>query len=53
LGIPLIAARTLGDPELFWQICDANNAMNPAQFTAVPGQTLRLPGLTELAGSAG
>jgi hypothetical protein len=26
-----ITASTLGDPEQFWQICDANNCMNPYQ----------------------
>ena len=25
-----IAARHFGDPELFWRICDANEAMDPA-----------------------
>jgi hypothetical protein len=29
-----IAARTLGDPEQFWQLCDANNGMNPFELTA-------------------
>src|SRR4051794_10419242 len=37
-----ITARTLGDPEQFWRICDANNAMNPADL-AVPGLQLRIP----------
>ena len=27
--LDLIAARTLGDPEHFWLICDANDAMDP------------------------
>jgi hypothetical protein len=29
-----IAARYIGDPELFWRICDANNAMRPEDLTA-------------------
>ncbi|HWQ18759.1 MAG TPA: hypothetical protein VN455_03205 [Methanotrichaceae archaeon] len=29
-----IAAQYLGDPELFWRICDANGAMNPDDLTA-------------------
>lgn len=37
-----IAAQTLGDPEQFWRICDANNAMNPDDLTATPGATLRI-----------
>ena len=38
-----ITARTLGDPEQFWRICDANNTMNPAELTARIGRTLRVP----------
>lgn len=38
-----IAARTLGDPEQYWRVCDANDAMNPAELTARPGRTLRVP----------
>ncbi len=40
-----IAARTLGDPELFWHICDANNCLNPFDLTADTeiGGTLRVP----------
>ena len=41
--LDLITARTLGDPEQFWRVCDANNAMNPAGLTAEPGRTLRVP----------
>jgi nucleoid-associated protein YgaU len=36
-----IAARYLGDPEQFWRICDANNALDPAELTA-PGRRLRI-----------
>ena len=38
-----ITARTLGDPEAFWRIADANNAMNPDDLTAEPGSSLRVP----------
>jgi hypothetical protein len=31
--LDLIAARILGDPLLFWRICDANNCMNPFDLT--------------------
>jgi hypothetical protein len=41
--LDLITARTLGDPEQFWRVCDANNAMNPFALTAEPGGTLRVP----------
>ena len=29
-----ITARYLGDPEHFWLVCDANNAMRPDDLTA-------------------
>jgi len=35
-----IAASTLGDPEQFWRICDANNAMYPPELTNEPGKTI-------------
>ena len=41
--LDLITARTLGDPEQYWRVCDANNAMNPAALTATLGQRLRVP----------
>jgi hypothetical protein len=40
--LDLIAARTLGDPEQFWQVCDANNAMNPVELTREAGRVLRI-----------
>lgn len=40
--LDLIAARTLGNPEQFWQICDANDAMNPFDLANEPGQRLRV-----------
>lgn len=40
--LDLIAVRTLGSSEQFWQICDANNAMNPTDLTAQPGRKLRV-----------
>ena len=30
-----VAASTLGDPEQYWRICDANNAMRPADLERV------------------
>jgi hypothetical protein len=41
--LDLIAARTLGDPLLFWRVCDANNAMNPFDLIAERGRPLRVP----------
>lgn len=38
-----IAARTLGDSEQYWRICDANDAMNPTALTTRPGGILRVP----------
>jgi hypothetical protein len=37
-----IASKYLGDPTLFWQICDANRAMRPEDLTDPPGRTLRI-----------
>ncbi len=38
-----IAATTLGAPELFWRICDANNALNPFDLTTRAGQVISVP----------
>ena len=38
-----ITARYLGDPEQFWRLCDANNAMHPQELTAEVGRRLRIP----------
>lgn len=37
-----LAARYLGDPELFWRLCDANGAMRPDALTEVVGRRLRI-----------
>jgi hypothetical protein len=41
--LDLITARTLGDPEQFWRVADANDAMNPPDLTARLGRVLRVP----------
>jgi hypothetical protein len=41
--LDLITAKTLGDPEKFWKVCDANNAMKPINLLADPVQTIRIP----------
>lgn len=40
--LDVIAAQYLGDPELFWRICDGNRAMLPAEVTAAVGRVLRM-----------
>ena len=37
-----ITAHYLGDPELFWRVCDANNAMRPDELTETVGRSLRI-----------
>jgi hypothetical protein len=40
--LDVIAAQYLGDPELFWRICDANGAMRPEDLVAQVGSVLRI-----------
>jgi hypothetical protein len=37
-----ITARTLSDPEQFWRIADANDAMDPMELAETPGRRLRI-----------
>lgn len=37
-----IANQYLGDPERFWQICDANNVFHPDELTEEPGNKIRI-----------
>ena len=37
-----LAASYIGDPEQFWQIADANNAMKPEELTDEAGSKLRI-----------
>jgi hypothetical protein len=37
-----ITAQYLDDPEQFWRISDANNAMQPDELTATIGRKLRI-----------
>ena len=37
-----LAAQHLGDPELFWRICDANRALRPDELIEVIGRRLRI-----------
>ncbi|MGF6854018.1 LysM peptidoglycan-binding domain-containing protein [Paraburkholderia sp. CI3] len=40
--LDLIAARYLGDPLMFWLLCDANGAIVPNDLVAVPGAVLNI-----------
>jgi hypothetical protein len=37
-----LAAQYIGDPELFWRLCDANRAMRPEELTETLGRLLRI-----------
>lgn len=37
-----ITALYLGDPEQFWRVADANNAMHPSELTEEIGRKLRI-----------
>lgn len=37
-----LAGLYLGDPTLFWRICDANRAMRPEDLTEAVGRMLRI-----------
>jgi hypothetical protein len=37
-----ITARYLGDPTLFWHLCDANRVLRPRDLTDEIGQTIRV-----------
>lgn len=38
-----LAAKFLGDPLLYWLICDANGISDPDQLTLEPGKTINIP----------
>ncbi len=38
-----ITALYLADPELFWRLCDANNALDPDELTREIGRRLKIP----------
>lgn len=37
-----LAAQFVGDPERFWQLCDANAAVRPEELTETIGRVLRI-----------
>jgi len=40
--LDLLAARYLGDPTLFWQICDENDVMKPEELNERIGQIIKI-----------
>jgi hypothetical protein len=40
--LDLIAAKYLGDPLIFWLICDANGAIEPHDLVATSGRVLNI-----------
>jgi nucleoid-associated protein YgaU len=40
--LDLIAAKYLGDPLIFWLICDANGAIRPHSLVETPGLVLQI-----------
>jgi nucleoid-associated protein YgaU len=38
-----LAATFLGDPLLYWMICDANNSTDPDELTAQVGRSILIP----------
>jgi hypothetical protein len=38
----LLAATYLGDPLLFWVLCDANGAVSPHELVETPGSTITI-----------
>ncbi len=49
--IDFVAAATLGDPELYWRICDANGDADPANAASPVGRLLVIPLPLEVAGN--
>jgi hypothetical protein len=40
--LDLLAANYLGDPLMFWLICDANGAIRPDELVETPGEVLNI-----------
>lgn len=41
--LDLITARTIGDPQQFWRVCDANLTVDPFELTDTVGRRVRIP----------
>jgi nucleoid-associated protein YgaU len=51
--LDLIAAKYLGDPLVFWMICDANGAIRPHDLVAQPGRVLLITAPQGVGGATG
>ena len=40
--LDLLAAKYLGDPLLYWLLCDANGGLDPDALVTTPGSTLNI-----------
>jgi hypothetical protein len=40
--VDTITAQYIGDPEQFWRLCDANNAIRPEELIETVGRRLRI-----------
>ncbi len=40
--LDLLAGKYLGDPVIYWLLCDANGAIRPEQLVETPGTTLNI-----------
>jgi hypothetical protein len=47
-----LAAKFLGNPLLYWMICDANGATDPEELTAQPSHTILIPLAAGIPGGA-
>lgn len=41
--LDLVAFQAFRNPERFWRICDANDALWPPDLVAEPGRIIRIP----------
>ena len=48
-----LAYRYIGDPQKYWQICDANGAIRPEELTETVGRRIRLTLPEGVPGGAG
>jgi hypothetical protein len=46
-----LSAQFLGDPTLFWRLCDANDAMRPGELTEMAGRKIAITLPTGITGT--
>lgn len=51
--LDILAARYLGDPLVFWLICDANGAIRPDALVETPGKVLDITSPQGVPGAGG